>query len=246
MNSADRPGTLRIVGMGPGDPELMTVKAARLLAEAPAVAFFHKRGRRGHARQIAGALLRPDACELAFEYPFTTELSVADPAYAEGISRFYDGCADRLAAVLGEGSDALLLCEGDPFFFGSAMYLFDRLRHRFPCEVVPGVTGMSGCWSAASLPFVHGDDTFAVLPGTLEEDRLAERLGSCDAAVIMKVGRNMAKIRRALRRAGLENRAVYVERGTQDGQVLSRLVERDRDDAPYFSMVLVPGRRGPR
>jgi precorrin-2/cobalt-factor-2 C20-methyltransferase len=251
MSAADgvtdgTPGMLRVLGMGPGDPELMTLKAARMLSEAPTVAFFHKRGRLGHARTIAGTLVQAEAVELAFEYPFTVEVAVEDPAYSEGIDGFYDSCAARIAAVLAAGTDVALLCEGDPFFFGSAMYLFDRLSDRFRCEVVPGVTGMSGCWSAASLPFTHGNDVLSVLPGTMAEEELAERLGRCDAAVIMKVGRNMPKIRRVLLLSGKAERAVYVERGTQAGQRLAMLSELGEQTAPYFSMVLVPGRQGPR
>ena len=138
-----------------------------------------------------------------------------------------------------------LLCEGDPFFYGSSLHLLDRLG-TFRSEVVPGVTGMSGCWTRASLPMTHGDDVLAVLPGTLDEDDLAARLRGCDAAVIMKVGRNLPKIRAALLRAGQAERAVYVERGTMPGERIAPLSDLDGGPAPYFSMVLVPGRQGPR
>ena len=239
-------GTLHTVGMGPGDPELLTVKALRVIREAPVVAYFAKRGRLGHARSIAGERLHDQVVELRFEYPFTTELPVEDPRYPAEMGVFYEDCASRVAAHLDAGRDVALLCEGDPFFFGSSMYLFDRLSAGYRQEVVPGVTGMSGCWTAAALPIAHGDDVLCVLPGTLDEDRLTARLGTCDAAVIMKVGRNLPKIRRALDRAGLSDRAVYVERGTQAGQVLSPVAETDGRAAPYFSMVLVPGRQRPR
>ncbi|MCK8785213.1 precorrin-2 C(20)-methyltransferase [Roseomonas sp. NAR14] len=232
--------------MGPGDPELLTLKAARIIRAAPVVACFSKRGRIGHARRIAGDLPAPGAETLSLEYPYTTEIPVDDPRYLPGIARFYEECAETLAARLSAGLDVALLCEGDPFLYGSAMYLFDRLRERFPAEVVPGVSGMSGCWSRALLPMTHGDDVLAVLPGTLDRDALAERLRGCDAAVIMKVGRNLPKIRAALADAGLAGRAVYVERGTMAGERVVPLDELPDAPAPYFALVLVPGRQRPR
>jgi precorrin-2/cobalt-factor-2 C20-methyltransferase len=245
-------GTLHIVGLGPGDPELMTLKAARVVAAAPVIAYFHKRGRRGHARTLVEGRLRRDAHEIALEYPFTTEMSVDDPRYAAGMAAFYDQAAGRLAGRLDAGRDVALLCEGDPFFYGSSLALLDRLGRDYPHEVVPGVTGMSGCWTRAGLPMTHGDDVLTILPGTLDEARLVDRLAGSDAAVIMKVGRNLAKIGRALATAGLidradlDARAVYVERGTMQGERIAPLAELDHAAAPYFSTVLVPGRRRAR
>jgi precorrin-2/cobalt-factor-2 C20-methyltransferase len=226
-------GTLYTVGMGPGDPELLTLKAARVLRAAPVVAYFAKRGRLGHARGIAAGLLDPAVVELRFEYPFTTEIPHDTPQY-------------RDAEALDAGQDVALLCEGDPFFYGSAMYVFDRLGAAYRCETVPGVAGMSACWSRAGLPIAHGDDVLSILPGTLKETELAARLRDTEAAVIMKVGRNLAKIVRALASAGLLDRAVYVERGSMTGERIVRLRDLVEPIAPYFSMILVPGRRGVR
>ncbi|MCQ8241289.1 precorrin-2 C(20)-methyltransferase [Rhizosaccharibacter radicis] len=244
--ATSRPGTLHVLGMGPGDPELVTAKALRILSETGVVAFFAKQGRVGHARGIAGDRIRAGAVELRLEYPFTTEVPVSDPRYLRDIGSFYEDCAARLSRPLAAGQDVALLCEGDPFFYGSSMYLFDRLSASFPHQVVPGVTGMSGCWTAAGLPITHGDDVLSVLPGTLPEEVLTERLRHTDAAVIMKVGRNLPRIVSALRRAGLGERAVYVERGTQATQRLLSLEDAASLDAPYFSMILVPGRQRPR
>lgn len=238
-------GRLAILGMGPGDPELMTLKAARLLAEAQVVAFFAKRGQTGHARRIAEGRVAATAEELRFDYPYTTELPADDPRYACELAACYDAAAGTLHARLAAGRDVALLCEGDPFFYGSAMYLFDRLSPRHPTMVVPGVTGMSACWSQAAAPIAHGDDVLCVLPGTLDEDTLAERLGACDAAVIMKVGRSLAKIQAAVCRAGLLARAIYVERGAMPGERVLPLAE-VREAAPYFSLVLIPGRQRAR
>jgi precorrin-2/cobalt-factor-2 C20-methyltransferase len=239
-------GRLYVVGVGPGDPELMTLKAARVLGAASVVAFFAKAGRRGHARTVADAHLPPSVEDLRFDYPFTTEVSLQDPRYLAEMGDFYQVCAARLSARLDQGGNVALVCEGDPFFYGSAMYLYDRLTGRHPIEVIPGVTGMSGCWSRAGAPMTHGDDVLSVVPGTLDEDALADRLLRCDAAVIMKVGSNLAKIGRALMRAGLADRAVYVERGAMAGERILPFAELDGASAPYFSLVLVPGRRGPR
>ncbi|WP_159999186.1 precorrin-2 C(20)-methyltransferase [Roseomonas sp. 18066] len=239
-------GTLHILGVGPGDPELVTLRAARLLGTTPAYAFFAKRGRPGHARSIAAPHLNPAAEELRFDYPFTTDLSVEDPRYAEGMARFYDDCAATVAARLTAGQDVALLCEGDPFLYGSAMYLFDRLRATHPVEVTPGITAMAGCWSRAGVPMVHGDDTLSVLPATMPEGELTAALGRCDAAVVMKLGRNLPKLRAALAASGRGEGAVYAERGTMADEIILLLAERDDSPAPYFSLVLIPGRRGVR
>ncbi len=238
-------GTLHVVGTGPGDPELLTLKAARVIAAAPVVAFFAKRGRPGHARRIAGGHIAPAARLLRFEYPYTTEITVDDPRYEPALTGFYADCAELLADELAAGHDVALLCEGDPFFFGSAMYLFDRLAARCPTAIIPGVTAMSGCWSAARLPMTHGDDVLTVLPGTMERDALAARLRTTDAAVIMKVGSNLPKIRAAVDDARLTERATLVECGTMPGQRIVPLADAP-EAAPYFSLVLVPGRQRPR
>jgi precorrin-2/cobalt-factor-2 C20-methyltransferase len=239
-------GTLHIVGVGPGDPELMTLKAARVLAEARRVAFFAKAGRPGHARTVVEDRLAAGVEEIRFDYPFTTEVALDDPRYLQDMGGFYDGCAQALGARLAAGEDMVLICEGDPFFYGSSMYLYDRLRGEYAVEVTPGVTGMSACWTRAGAPMVHGDDVLCVLPGTLEEDALTARLGACDAAVIMKVGSNLTKIGRALERAGRRDQALYVERGCMAGERVAPLSTLGDARAPYFSVVLVPGRRGAR
>ncbi len=246
MTSAAPIGTLHVVGVGPGDPELMTLKSVRVIAASPVVASFCKRGRPGHARSIALAHLSQTSRELRFEYPFTVEVDVADPRYLAEIGVFYEACAHQIAGLLRGGDDVALLCEGDPFFYGSAMYLYDRLRGDFPTQIVPGITGMSGAWSRAGSPMVHGDDVLSVLPGTLGEDELVARLQGSEACVIMKLGRNLPKIRSALARAGLSDRAIYVERGTMAEEIILPLSVMDRSPAPYFALVLVPGRQGAR
>jgi precorrin-2/cobalt-factor-2 C20-methyltransferase len=240
------PGTLHILGLGPGDPELVSLKAARLLGRAPVFCFFAKRGRTGHARAIATPHLNPAAEELRFDYPFTTDLDVQDPRYLLEMGQFYDRCAERIAARLDAGQDVALLCEGDPFLYGSAMYPFDRLRHRYRVEVVPGITAMSGCWSQAMAPMVHGEDVLTVLPATLDSDSITARLRAADAAVVMKLGRHLPRLRGILDTLGLTGRALYVERGTMQGGQAVPLGTRDNSPAPYFSLLLIPGRQRPR
>ena len=236
-------GKLFGVGVGPGDPELMTLKAARVVREAPVAAYFAKTGETGHARRIADACLGPDTDELRFDYPYTTEIPKRSASYRDALTSLYDRAAEEVGAVLEDGRDVALLCEGDPLFYGSFMYVNDRLASRFDIEVVPGVTAMSACWSRAGRPMARGDDCISVLAGTMEEGALLRRLRAADAAVIMKVGRNLPKIRRALDRAGLLDRAVLVERGSMPEERIVPVSDCRGGEAPYFSLVLVPTAR---
>lgn len=232
------------VGTGPGDPELLTLKAARVLAEADVVAHFAKKGNASNARRIVDAHIRPDAIELPLLYPVTTEVERTHEDYRCAITGFFDRSAQDVATHLEAGRSVAVLSEGDPLFYGSYMHLHVRLAHRFDTEVIPGVTAMSGCWSLAGTPITQGDDILGVLPGTLDEAELTRRLTEADAAVIMKVGRNLSKIRNALSAAGKLDRAVYVERGTMANGFATPLAGRDDAPAPYFSIVLVPGWSG--
>jgi precorrin-2/cobalt-factor-2 C20-methyltransferase len=234
-------GTLYGVGLGPGDPELLTVRAVRLVQSAPVVAYFAKKGRRGNARAIVDPWIKAGSVELPLLYPVTTEIHFSHADYVREVGGFYDQSAELIAAHLAEGRDVALLCEGDPLFYGSFMHIFVRLQDRHGVEICPGVTGMSGCWTAAKTPVTWGDDVLTVLPGTLERDDLAARLAGTDAAVVMKLGQNFSKVRAAVAQAGLLERAVYVERGTMPGEKVMPLSEKTDDAAPYFSMIVVPG-----
>jgi len=234
-------GRLIGVGLGPGDPELLTVKAVRLIQAAPVVAFFAKAGRRGNAREIVDSWLTPANEELPLFYPVTTEVPFVAPKYRGALAAFYEQSAERIAAHLRAGRDVALLSEGDPLFYGSFMHLFVRLRGRFATTIVPGVPGMCGAWSAAAMPIAWGDDVMVVAPGTLPFVELVARLKHADAAAIMKIGRNLPKVREALAVCGMLARAIYVERATTENEIVMPLGERPDDAAPYFSMVLVPG-----
>ena len=239
--SSGSAGKLIGVGVGPGDPELITLKAIRALAEANVVAHFAKAGNPSHARIIAAQHLRPQVTELPLLYPVTTELPKCSDGYRDALRDFYDQSAAAIAAHLEAGRVVAVICEGDPLFYGSYMHLHTRLAPRFPVEIVAGVTGMSGCWSAAGKPIAQGDDIFTVLPATLPEDELARRFSETNAAVVMKVGRHLPKVRRALKTSGRLPRAIYVERGTMADAKMTPLAAKPDDDAPYFAIVLVPG-----
>ncbi|MFB9447882.1 precorrin-2 C(20)-methyltransferase [Dactylosporangium vinaceum] len=238
MSTVDS-GRLYGVGLGPGDPELMTVKAARLIAAAPVVAYHSARHGRSIARSIAAPYLRADHIEEALVYPVTTE-DTAD--YRGVIEEHYDAWAARLAAHLDAGRDVVVLCEGDPMFYGSYMHMHKRLRQRYPTEVVPGVTSVAGASAVLGRPLVERDEVLTVLPGTLPAGVLAERLAATDSAAVMKLGRTFGKVRDAIERAGRLDEAWYVERATTAGERVAPLRDVDADSVPYFSIAILPSR----
>lgn len=236
-------GRLLGLGVGPGDPELITVKALRLLREAPVVAYFVAKGKRGNAFGIIEAHLQAQQILLPLVYPVTTEALPAPLSYEQVISDFYDEAAEQVAAHLDAGRDVAVICEGDPFFYGSYMYLHDRLAQRFEAEVIPGVCSMLGGASVLGAPLVYRNQTLTVLSGVLPAEELKRRLADADAAVIMKLGRNFPKVRQVLAELGLDQRALYVERATMANQKIVALDAVDPQSSPYFSLIIVPGEK---
>ena len=234
-------GTVYGVGLGPGDPELMSVRADRLVRSARHVAFFRKAGRPGQARRIVDGMVPDTAIEFAMEYPVTTEIPLTDPRYNAILSGFYTACTAHLRDLAQSGEDVVVLCEGDPFFYGSFMHLFTRLKDEVPVEVVPAITGMSGAWTATGAPVTWGDDILTVLMGTLDEATLTARMADADALVVMKIGRNINKVRRALRAAGKYETAYLIEYATMPNQTVQLLAETEGKVTPYFSIVVVHG-----
>jgi precorrin-2 C20-methyltransferase/precorrin-3B C17-methyltransferase len=232
-------GTLYGVGLGPGDPELVTLKAARLIAAAEVVAYHSARHGRSIARAIAAPYLREGQIEEALIYPVTTETSDHPDGYRGALEEFYADCASRLAAHLDAGHDVVVLAEGDPFFYGSYMHLHKRLAHRYNAEVVPGVTSVSGAAAALGRPLVEGDEVLTILPGTLPPERLAEHLARTDAAAVLKLGRTFGRVREALTTSGRLDEAWYVERATTGQERQERLADVDPSTVPYFSLALV-------
>jgi len=223
-------GKLYGVGLGPGDPDLMTLKAARLIAAAEVVAYPALAGAESFARSIAAGVIPQQVREIVIDVPMTT---AREPAQAA-----YDVAADAIAAELDAGCDVVCLCEGDPFFYGSFMYLFARLSGRFDVEVVPGVTSLTACAGVTGRPLVARNEVLTVLPGPLPEAELRARVKGADTLAILKVGRHLGKIRAVLKDEGLAERAVYVERATLSEEVRLPLLEAP-ERAPYFSMILV-------
>ena len=238
-------GTLLGVGVGPGDPELVTVKAARAITAADVVAYPGKEHGHSVARGIAAAYLRADQIELPLRYPVTTGSTDHPGGYEGALSDFYDTCATEIAVHLEAGRDVAVLCEGDPFLYGSYMYLHDRLAPRFHTEVIPGVTSFSAAAAAAGTPLVRRDDVLTILPGTLGSEALAAHLAGADAAVLMKSGRTFGAIRAAVADAGLLERGVYVERASSEHQQVRPLADVE-GPVPYMSLVLIPARGAPR
>lgn len=234
-------GRIICAGLGPGDPDLISVRSDRAIRAARHVAYFRKAGRQGQARRIVEGMLHPDAIELAMEYPVTTEIPFDSPDYNRLLADFYDDWADRLATLAQDGHDIVVLCEGDPFLYGSFMHLHIRLRDRVTVEVIPGIPGMVGCWNAMGEPITWGDDVLSVLMGTLPEEDLIRHIRAADALAIMKTGRNLPRVRRALAAAGRLDDAWLVERGTMPNQRIARLADVDATDCPYFAIVLVHG-----
>ena len=234
-------GTFTVVGIGPGDPELITIKSARLIGSADVVAYHAGVSKQSHARRIAATLIPEAAIEEELRYPVTTGTTSHPGGYVGALADFYESCAVRLAAHLDAGRDVVLLAEGDPLFYGSAMYLHDRFKPVYATAVVPGVPAFAAASAVVAEPLVRQSDVLTVLPGTLPEPELARRLADTDAAVIMKLGRTFPVVRAALAAAGRLEGAWYVERASQPGERWLPVPEVDPSSVPYFSLIVVPG-----
>ncbi|MGN6653370.1 precorrin-2 C(20)-methyltransferase [Trinickia sp.] len=236
-------GHLYGIGVGPGDPELLTLKALRLLKAAPVVAYFAAKGKKGNAFSIVETYLLDGQIRLPLIYPVTTEALEPPLSYEAVIADFYDTAAGVIGEHLNAGRDVAVVCEGDPLFYGSYMYLHDRLAPAFPVEVVPGVCSMLGGTAVLGTPLVYRNQSLSILSGVMSEDELRRKLADTDAAVIMKLGRNFDKVRRVLDELGLAERALYVERATMPNQRVVPLAEVDPMSSPYFSLLILPGKK---
>jgi precorrin-2/cobalt-factor-2 C20-methyltransferase len=223
-------GTLIGVGVGPGAPDLLTLRAARVIEGARVLAYPTLAGAPSMARGIAAAHVRGGVEEIAIDIPMTPARAPAQKAYDEG--------AARIAARLSEGQDVVCLCEGDPMFYGSFMYLQARLAPRFPCEVVPGVTSVSAAAALARLPLGAREGRIAVLPATLPDEALAEGIRANGTTAILKLGRHFARVRALVEAMGLTARATFVARAMLPGELVLPLGEAPAE-APYFSLLLI-------
>ncbi|MCC8928112.1 precorrin-3B C(17)-methyltransferase [Rhodococcus sp. I2R] len=233
-------GKLWGVGIGPGDPELVTVKAARVIGEADVVAFHSAQHGRSISRGVASRYMREDQIEVHLVYPVTTGTTDHPGGYQGAIDEFYEQAAERLAEHLVSGRSVALLAEGDPLFYSSYMHMHKRLADRFDVEIVPGVTSVSAASAAMETPLVERDEVFTVLPGTLPVDELARRLRTTDAAAIMKLGRTFPTVVRALEQSGRLAEARYIERASTDRERVLAIGDVDQSEVPYFSIAIVP------
>lgn len=236
------PGRLYGVGVGPGDPELVTLKGARLIRSADVVAYHSGTAGRSIARGIVADLISADAIEELLIYPVTVGDTDHPLGYYGAIDDFYAESAERLTKHLDAGRTVVVLAEGDPLFYSSYMYLHDRISDAYACEIVPGITSLSAASAALATPLARHEDVLTILPGTLPVAELARRLADTDGAAIMKLGRTFAGVREALRQSGRLSEALYVERASTGRETTRPVNEVDPDDVPYFSMVVVPGR----
>ncbi|OUL21425.1 precorrin-2 C(20)-methyltransferase [Nostoc sp. 106C] len=227
-------GRLYGVGIGPGDPELLTLKALRLLQAAPVVAYQSATDKESIARKIIAPYLSGNQIEVLYHLPRALE-----PEKAQSI---YDKEVEPIATHLEAGRDVVVVCEGDPFFYGSFMYVFTRLSEHYETEVVPGVSSLMACPVALGVPFTYYNDILTVLPAPLPAEELITQLLTTDAAAIMKLGRHFTKVRDILHQLGLASRALYIERATMAQQRIVPLDEVDPAEVPYFAMIVIPSK----
>lgn len=236
-------GKLYGLGVGPGDPELITLKALRLLKSAPVVAYHAAKGKKGNALTIVEAYLSPQQIMLPLIYPVTTEKLPAHMDYEQIVSDFYAEITTIIASHLDAGRDVAVIAEGDPFFYGSFMYIHDRLAEKYETQVVPGVCSVLGAAAVLGAPLVYRNQTLSILSGVMSADELKARLAGTEAAAIMKLGKNLDKVRDVLTELGLMDRALYIERATMQNQRIAPLADVNGSDSPYFSLILVPGNK---
>ena len=233
-------GKVICVGLGPGAQDLMSVKCDKIIRSATHIAFFRKKGTKGKARSTVQGLLNPAVLEYPMEYPITSEVHFEDPRYKKSLKEFYEYWSNKLI-MLSKENDIVVLCEGDPFFYGSFMHLHIRMQDKADIEVVPGITGMSACWTSLGKPFSWGDDSTMVLMGTLEKQKILSGLLQADAVVIMKVGDHIDKVKKCLKEVGMLDRAWIVENGSMMNEKIQKLSQYVSPKAPYFSVILVHG-----
>ncbi|MEB3343594.1 precorrin-2 C(20)-methyltransferase [Okeania sp.] len=224
-------GKLYGLGIGPGDPELLTLKAHRILTTVPIIAYPASENGKSLARAIAAEFIRSDQIEIPIHLPFNVNESSAP---------YYDQAAEQIGEHLKTGQDVAVLCEGEPMLYGSFMYIFQRLSGQFPTEVVPGISSTLASAAMLGVPLTYRHDVLSIIPATLDEIKLRDRLIVADAAVIIKLGRHFAKVRKILDELGLLERSLYIERATQTEQKIIDITEVEAKEVPYWSLILIP------
>jgi len=230
-------GNLYGLGIGPGDPELLTLKAHRILTSVPVIAYPTMESGKALARAIVADFIRPEQIEIPMPLPFSVERS-SQP--------YYDIAAEKIAEHLESGRDVAVLCEGDPMLYGSFMYIFNRLSDRFHTEVIPGISSTFASAAMLGAPLTYRNDVLSIMPATLEADILRDRLAVADAAIIIKLGRHFAKVKAVLEELGLLSRALYIERATMPNQTITPISEVDPNQVPYWAIVMIPSQTSPQ
>ena len=227
------------VGVGPGDPDLLTVKASRIISGARQIAYFRKKNTLGRARSIIDSFITTNRpLEYAMEYPVTNEINFQSDEYKSSIREFYDNCAHKLKELLLR-DDVIVISEGDPLFYGSFVHLFRLLKQEIKIEFVPGITAMSGAWNHARLPIAMGDQPLTILMGIQSREELRRHLENSKNVVIMKIGTHLEKVKSVLTETGHLNKAIVIEKATMPEQKIFTLIEYTRSKTPYFSIILV-------
>ena len=230
-------GNLYGLGIGPGDPELLTIKAHRILTSGPVIAYPTMESGKVLARAIVADFIRPEQIEVPMPLPFSVERS-SQP--------YYDIAAEKIAEHLEAGRDVAVLCEGDPMLYGSFMYIFNRLSDRFHTEVIPGISSTFASAAMLGAPLTYRNDVLSIMPATLEADILRDRLAVADAAIIIKLGRHFAKVKSVLEELGLFSRALYIERATMPNQTIKQISSVVADEVPYWAIVMIPSQTNPQ
>mgnify|MGYP001321981519 CR=1 FL=1 len=232
-------GKIYGVGLGPGDSDLITIKADKIIRKSKYFFFFKKKGNKGRALEIVKNLIKKDAVQIPLEYPLTTEIHFSSKAYKQKLSEFYKECLKKIKIILNQNIDICLLCEGDPLFYGSFIHLYEKLKNSFEIDIIPGITGMSGAWTATKIPMIYGNQVLTVLMGTLDNETLRKHVNSSDGLVIMKIGKNFKKICKILQDEGAYDKAYLISNATTQEEKVSKLSENNHKSVPYFSIILI-------
>ena len=232
-------GKIYGIGLGPGDPALITLKSANLIKSSDYIFFFKKKNSESRAFSIVKEIIKDNAFKIALEFPITTEIDSMRKEYKNIMKNFYEQCVIKIDNILKKSRNICLLCEGDPFFYGSFVHIFQRLKERFDIEIVPGVTGMSGAWSSSKIPMVSGNEILTIIMGTLDEAKLKIQIKKSDVLVIMKIGKNFKKIFKVLKEQNLLDKAYLISNATTKKEKIYKLNAINDEIVPYFSIILL-------
>ena len=234
-------GIIYGVGVGPGDPDLLSLKAYKLIKSAKYIAYFKKKNKDGISYNIIKKYLKKNVVTVPMSYPITTEIPFSSSHYKSTLSKFYDECCEKILSKINTKNDIVVLCEGDPFFYGSFMHIHSRLKNKNTIEVVPGITGMSAAWTASNIPITWGDDTLTIIMATLVEEEIIKQIKNSEAIIFMKIGKNFEKIRKILIDLSLFKKAILIENASMLNQNVKMLADVRKKSLPYFSIIIVHG-----